>query len=335
MPNYIGGKLKIGVTMGCPAGIGPEIVVKAVSMPWPEYVQLVVLGDVKILSTTAQQLGLSSNWKILHSPEEIHSSNTHVILNLSHLSYVRPGRPTLETARAMVRYIKEGVKLCQQKVLCALVTSPISKAALRLAGESYPGHTEMLASLTGAKEYVMAFYGKRLKIVLVTIHVALKDVARLLSKDAILKAARLAKCFLKRDLGIKDPKLALAGLNPHASEGGLFGDEEEEILIPAVKAAQQQGIALFGPYPSDSLFFRAVQGEFDLVVSLYHDQGLIPFKLLHFRDGVNLTLGLPIIRTSVDHGTAYDIAGKNKADAQSLIKAIELAVKMAQNRSNL
>ncbi len=320
--------------MGCPAGVGPEIVIKALSRSWPESVQLIVLGDAKLLLAIAKQMGFPCNYEIFDSPKKIHSSNAHAILNLSHLSCVEPGRPNLETAKAMVRYIKEGVLLCQQGVLCALVTSPISKAALKLAGEPYPGHTEMLALLTGAKEYAMAFYGEKLKIVLVTIHVALKDVPKLLSKDAIIKTARLAQTFLKQDLGIKHPRLALAGLNPHASEGGLFGDEEEKILIPAVKAAQEQGIALFGPYPSDSLFFRAVEGEFDLVVSLYHDQGLIPFKLLHFRDGVNLTLGLPIIRTSVDHGTAYDIAGKGKAHAQSLIKAIELAIKMAKNRFN-
>jgi 4-hydroxythreonine-4-phosphate dehydrogenase len=232
----------------------------------------------------------------------------------------------------MVRYLKEGVRLCLEERLHALVTGPISKTALRLAGEPYPGHTEMLADMTGAKEVAMAFYGKKLKIVLVTIHVSLKEVPKLLSVEKILQVTKLAYLFLKQDLGIERPKMALAALNPHAGEGGLFGEEERQILEPAIEQALREGLPLEGPYPADSLFFRAVSGEFDLVVSLYHDQGLIPFKLLHFHDGVNLTLGLPIIRTSVDHGTAYDIAGKGVARPDSLLAAISLAQQMARNR---
>ena len=327
-----GKNLKIGITMGCPAGVGPEIVLKALGKTWPEDIKLVVLGDASWLKTVAQQLGLFQDWPIISQPRELDELTQHAVLNLSQLSQVHWGQPDLETAKAMVGYIKEGVRLCQEGILHALVTAPISKTALKLAGEPYPGHTEMLADLTGTKEFAMAFWGEKLKIVLVTIHVALKEVPHLLSQEEILKAARLAYQFLKNDLGLKAPRLALAALNPHASEGGLFGQEEEKILIPAVKDAQEEGLPLFGPYPSDSLFFRAVKGEFDLVVSLYHDQGLIPFKLLHFEDGVNLTLGLPIIRTSVDHGTAYDIAGKGVANPQSLFKAIELAIHMAKNR---
>ncbi len=324
--------INIGITMGCPAGVGPEIVLKALGKTWPEDIRLIVLGDAAWLKITAQRLGLPQDWPVISQPHEINQLTRHAVLNLSTLSQVQWGQPNLETAKAMVRYIKEGVHLCQEGTLHALVTAPISKTALKLAGEPYPGHTEMLADLTKTKKFAMAFWGEKLKIVLVTIHVALKEVPRLLSQEEILKAARLAYQFLKHDLGLEAPRLALAALNPHASEGGLFGDEEENILIPAVKAAQEENIPLFGPYPSDSLFFRAVKGEFDLVVCLFHDQGLIPFKLLHFEDGVNLTLGLPIIRTSVDHGTAYDIAGKGKANPQSLFKAIELAIHMAQNR---
>ncbi len=325
----------LGLTMGCPAGIGPEICLKALNHPWPEDLRLVVLGDQLILAHYAHNFGLSQNWSVLQSPLEIPAQKRHCVLNLSSLKTPCPGKPNLETAQAMVSYIKKGVELCLKGILNGLVTAPISKAALKLAGQPFPGHTEMLAHLTQTNEYAMAFYGQKLKIVLATIHVALSQVPLLINVDQILRVTRLAYNFLKTDLGLSAPRLALAALNPHASEGGLFGEEEEKILSPAVLQAQKQGLPLEGPFPSDSLFFRALQGEFDLVVSLYHDQGLIPFKLLHFEDGVNLTLGLPIVRTSVDHGTAYDLAGKGLAKPYSLYEAIKLAYKMASNRLRL
>ncbi len=309
-------KIRLGVTMGCPAGVGPELILKALTHPFPEDLALVVLGDENLLREAARKLSLP-----LPLAE---------IISLSQLPY-RPGAPNEETARAMVRYIKEGVRLCLEGQLAGLVTCPISKAALKLAGEPFPGHTEMLAALTGAREVAMAFYGKRLSVVLVTIHVPLRKVPELVTVPQILRVTRLAYQFLK-DLKPEEPRLALAALNPHAGEGGLFGDEEERVLQPAVEEARRQGIPLSGPYPADSLFYRAVKGDFDLVVGLYHDQALIPFKLLHFEDGVNVTLGLPIIRTSVDHGTAYDIAGQGVAREKSLVAAIELAYRLAKNR---
>ncbi len=315
--STISKKLRLGITLGCPAGVGPEIILKALTQPFPEDLELVILGDEKLLYQVAEKLSLP------RPPSQV--------VSLSELPY-QPGRPTLETASAMVRYIKEGVRLCLEGKLHGLVTCPISKEALRMAGEAYPGHTEMLAALTKTPKVAMAFYGEKLSVVLVTIHVALKEVPSLLSVKRILDVSSLAHDFLRRDLGRHNPKLALAALNPHASEGGLFGSEERRILIPAVKEAQRKGIPLSGPYPADSLFYRAVKGDFDLVVSLYHDQGLIPFKLLHFEDGVNVTLGLPIVRTSVDHGTAYDIAGQGIAKEKSLLAAIKLAYRMAKNR---
>ena len=311
--------IRLGITMGCPAGVGPEIIVKALAHPLPQDLEPVILGDEGILKEVASRLSLP-----LPRAQ---------IISLSSLPY-RPGRPDKETGKAMVRYIKEGVRLCLEGELSGLVTCPISKAALKLSGEPYPGHTEMLAALTGAGEVAMAFYGERLSVVLATIHVPLKEVPKLLGVSEILRVSRLAYRFLKEDLGLESPRLALAALNPHAGEGGLFGDEEERILSPAVQAARKEGIPLTGPYPADSLFFRAASGEFDLVVSLYHDQALIPFKLLHFEDGVNVTLGLPIVRTSVDHGTAYDIAGKGLASEKSLLSALKLAYRMAKGRLN-
>ena len=316
--------------MGCPAGVGPEIILKALSHSFPADLELVILGDPLVLEERAKVLGRAIVPPIIRDLSRMEGKIA--ILALSRLSGVVPGVPNQETARAMVRYIREGVRLCLEGTLHGLVTCPISKAALRLAGEPFPGHTEMLAALTRAKEVAMAFYGEKLKIVLVTIHVPFSRVPELLSVEKILSVTRLAYRFLRDDLGISSPRLALAALNPHASEGGLFGEEETRVLEPAVKRAQEEGLPLEGPFPADSLFFRAVAGEFDLVVSLYHDQGLIPFKLLHFRDGVNLTLGLPIVRTSVDHGTAYDLAGKGKAEETSLLAAIKLAYRMAQNR---
>ncbi|QJA05924.1 4-hydroxythreonine-4-phosphate dehydrogenase PdxA [Thermosulfurimonas marina] len=318
------------LTMGCPAGVGPDVILAGardlVRLP----ARILVLGDARVLRERARILGLSPPLSLVKTPEEARAGRLN-LLSLSELS-VQPGKPTLEGFQAMVRYIREGVRLCLSGQAAALVTGPISKEGLAAAGEPYPGHTEMLAALTGAREVAMAFWGERLRVVLVTTHLALKEALKRLSPEAILRAARLAHRFLQEDLGIKRPRLALSALNPHAGEGGLFGDEEARILAPAVEAARREGLPLEGPFPADSLFFRAASGEFDLVVALYHDQGLIPFKLLHFRDGVNVTLGLPIVRTSVDHGTAYEIAGTGRADPASLIAAVALALRVATHR---
>ena len=322
--------IRLGITMGCPAGVGPDVIVRAAEELQKLSVPVVVLGDLRVLSERAQKIGVSLNFREVSTPLEARPGELSV-LSLSELA-VEPGRPTLEGFRAMVRYVREGVGFCLKGQLSGLVTAPISKEGLKAVGEPYPGHTEMLAELTRTREYAMAFYGERLSVALVTTHLSLKEVLHSLSVEKILRTARLSYHFLKKDLGLEEPRLALSALNPHAGEGGLFGSEEKEILEPAVERARGKGIPLFGPYPADSLFFRAASREFDMVIALYHDQGLIPFKLLHFRDGVNLTLGLPIVRTSVDHGTAYDIAGTGKACPRSLIAAARLAYRMALYR---
>jgi 4-hydroxythreonine-4-phosphate dehydrogenase len=203
---------------------------------------------------------------------------------------------------------------------------------MQKAGHAYEGHTQLIASLTHSKDYVMMLAGKKLRVVLVTIHCALKEVPFLLSKEKVLRTIRITARALERDFGISRPLLAVTALNPHAGEEGLFGAEEDQMIRPAIRKAKVEGHRVEGPFPADSLFSRAAGGEFDAVVSMYHDQGLIPLKLLHFSDAVNITLGLPIIRTSVDHGTAYDIAGKDMADPRSLKAAIKMAVMMAKNR---
>ena len=236
----------------------------------------------------------------------------------------------------MGRYIEEAVRGILGGELSAMVTCPIAKKTLQLAGYSYPGHTEFLAALCRTDEYAMMLASDTLKVSLATIHAPLRQVPSLLRADAIYRLIRLTADSLRRDFAIAVPKIAVAGLNPHAGEEGLFGREEEEIIAPAVKKARAAGYAVQGPLPPDTVFYKAVQERcYNAVICMYHDQGLIPFKLLHFRDGVNVTLGLPIVRTSVDHGTAYDIAGKGVASYESLAAAYRMARQIAVNRTAL
>jgi 4-hydroxythreonine-4-phosphate dehydrogenase len=226
----------------------------------------------------------------------------------------------------MLRYINTGVDLAMEKRIDAMVTGPITKTAMKMAGSAFSGHTELIASRTGAKSHAMMLAGDRLKVILVTIHIPLNSVSRQLNTPRILETIQIAGQALKQRFGIKSPRIAVAGLNPHAGESGLFGSEEEEIIAPAVSRARALDIDATGPLPPDTVFFAAVnEKRFDAVICMYHDQGLIPFKLIHFKDGVNTTLGLPIIRTSVDHGTAYDIAFQGIADHSSLMAAIRMA----------
>ena len=232
----------------------------------------------------------------------------------------------------MVEYIFRAVEMIQQEDLAAMVTCPISKSLMHRAGHRYDGHTQLIAHLTNADEYVMMLAGERLRVSLVTIHCSLKEVPVLLNKDMVYKTIAVTARALREDLGIENARLAVAALNPHAGESELFGSEERESIGPAIKQARDEGFHVTGPFPADTLFHKAASGSFDAVIAMYHDQGLIPLKLLHFSDAVNVTLGLPIIRTSVDHGTAYDIAGTGQADASSLKEAIKLAAKMVRNR---
>ena len=211
-----------------------------------------------------------------------------------------------------------------------MATAPISKRVLQLAGYPYPGHTELLAKLTHQRECRMMLLGKRLKVVLATVHLPLVQVAQELTRERVRVTLEMAYQGLRKYFAIPRPRLAVAALNPHAGEEGIFGREEKEIIFPAVQGARRQGIHADGPLPADTLFYQAVRGDYDAVVCMYHDQGLIPLKLLHFFGGVGLTLGLPLIRTSVDHGTAYDIAGKDKADPSSMKEAILLAARLAR-----
>ncbi len=325
----------IGITMGCPAGIGPEIIVRYFEQHPPDArFKPVVLGDPGIIQRCCNELDCSLSPILWHPGLDIPEGSIPV-LSLSQLpsDTLEWGRPTRKTAKAMVSYIEKGVELVQNSQLDAICTCPISKDALKNAGYPYPGHTEMLADLTGSSQYAMMMAGKKLRVTLVTIHCALKEVPALLSIHAVLKLIRMTNQSLKNDFGIASPRIGVAGLNPHAGENRLFGDEEERLIQPAILQAEKEGIDVSGPFPPDTVFFTATEyGSYDTIICMYHDQGLIPFKLLHFHDGVNVTLGLSIVRTSVDHGTAYDIAGKGTARCDSLMEAVQLAFEISSNR---
>lgn len=328
----------IGITMGCPVSIGPEIILKYFAKPAADNnITPVVLGDITVLQKCATDLGYKNvqiiPWTVGTEPPK-KTENIIPVLPLSNLTEadIVWGQPSNTTAKAMARYITEGVKLAQEGVLDGITTCPISKYSLNQAGFSFPGHTEMLAELTGSKDYAMMMAGDRLRVTLVTIHCSLASVPSALTKASITQLIQTTHHALSVDFGLKNPKIAVAALNPHSGENCLFGNEEETTIRPAIARAKEQGISVHGPFPPDTVFFNAAQGDYDAVVCMYHDQGLIPFKLLHFADGVNITLGLPIVRTSVDHGTAYDIAGRGTANPTSLHNAIELAATISNNR---
>jgi 4-hydroxythreonine-4-phosphate dehydrogenase len=213
-----------------------------------------------------------------------------------------------------------------------MVTCPISKALMQKAGHPYEGHTQLIAHVTGTRDYVMMLAGERLRVALVTIHCPLSEVPAGITPEKVHRTIAVTAAALRTDFGFKSPRLAVAALNPHAGEGGMFGSEEADRIVPGIRKAEEEGIDVAGPLPADTLFHAAASGRYDAVVAMYHDQGLIPLKLLHFYDAVNVTLGLPIVRTSVDHGTAYDIAGKGKANPSSLLAAVRMACAMVRNR---
>ena len=322
--------------MGDPSGIGPEIIVKALSDSKIYGIcQPVVLGDLGALSVEIEGAKkrpiniISKPFEAKGDPEEI---DLIAISQLDKESII-PGVPTVEGGKAMVNYIIKAVEMARHRELAAMVTCPVNKALMRKAGHIFEGHTQLIAHLTNTEDYVMMLAGDKLRVALVTIHCALEKVPSTLDHDRIYKTIIITSQALQLDFGLKTPRLAVAALNPHAGESGLFGSEEDEIIRPAIETARAEGFLVEGPLPADTLFYRAAAGQFDAVVAMYHDQGLIPLKLLHFSDAVNITLGLPIVRTSVDHGTAYDIAGKGAADPSSLKAAIRMAVRMARNRA--
>jgi 4-hydroxythreonine-4-phosphate dehydrogenase len=331
----------IGITMGCPVGIGPEIILRFMAKKKASDQFLpIVIGDIALLKRCAKDLQVDIEIVSWQPGNPVDAEKLQVIepgadegysLNAESLLW---GKPDKETGHAAGAYITKAVQLISQDVLDAMVTCPIAKYAMQLAGYKFPGHTEMLASLCNTKNYGMMMAGKRLKVSLVTIHTPLAKVPEQLSQDEIIRVIHLTGETLVRDFGISKPRIAVSGLNPHSGEAGLFGEEETRIIEPAISGAVSKKWDISGPLPPDTVFMKAMDNDYDAVVAMYHDQGLIPFKLVHFEDGVNFTMGLPIIRTSVDHGTAYDIAGKGLASASSLEASFTMAAQITTNRKN-
>lgn len=323
----------LAITMGDPCGVGPEIIIKAMQDPLLSFCDYFVIGDTLAIDRAITVCRSDLQIRTINSPEEAIGCGKSVIPLLA-LSELAPkdlvyGLPTAAAGDAAFQYICSAARFCLDGRVSAMVTAPINKEAMHKAGHDYPGHTELLAELGGVENYVMMLAGDILRVSLVTIHEALADVPALITAEKVLDTIRLTARGVGLLTGKKDPKLAVLSLNPHCGEGGMFGNDEQRAIIPAIEAARREHIDAVGPLSADTLFHFAQQGFYDGVVAMYHDQGLIPLKMLHFEDGVNLTLGLPFIRTSVDHGTAYDLAGSGKASEKSLLAAIRMAVKMA------
>jgi 4-hydroxythreonine-4-phosphate dehydrogenase len=326
----------VAITMGDPAGIGPEVILKALADPAIKRVcRPLILGDWGVFNRASGHRKSAPKlipWRQGQPFLPMLNGAAFVVCPLSSLKAAdsRPGVASKAGGHATFRYIRVAAKLALTGVADAIATAPISKHSLIDAGYHYPGHTELLAELSGTRECRMMLAGKELRVVPVTGHIALSKVSRALTVQNIQTTIELAHRCLKEFFAIAKPRIAVAALNPHGGEGGIFGDEESKIIQPAITAARRKDIEARGPFPADSLFHQAARGGYDAVICMYHDQGLIPLKLHHFFGGVALTLGPPFIRTSVDHGTAYDIAGKGKADATSMKEAILLAARLAR-----
>lgn len=328
----------IGITMGDAAGVGPEIIVKALrSNEVYSTSRPLVIGDAAIIRRALEYTGVQAEIRSVSDPGEgAYECGTIDVLDLALLPEDLPvGRISAEAGNAAFRYIEKAVSLAAAHEIDAICTAPLNKEALQKGGHRYPGHTEILADLTGTDDYSMMLSAPKLKVIHLTTHVGLIEAVRRITPERTYKVIRLADETLRR-AGFHQPKIAVCGINPHAGENGLFGEgEEEEKLIPGIEQARSEGIEVYGPLPADTLFFRAVRGDFDIVVACYHDQGHGPIKVLGLEAGVNITVGLNggIIRTSVDHGTAFDIAGTGKADEGSLLEAIRMAVELAPKQN--
>jgi 4-hydroxythreonine-4-phosphate dehydrogenase len=323
----------LAITMGDGAGIGPEIVVKALSrLEVRQLCRPLVIGDVMTLYQSLQFAGDGGRHQIksVAAVDDVDWNDATTIPVLQPgdaLAGVKPGELSAEAGRGAVEYVLAATELAKRGEVAGIVTAPLNKEAMRLAGYHYPGHTELLAEQFGVKHYSLVLAARGQFIFHVTTHVSLRNALDLITLPRVLGQIRLAH-LLAAALGRGNETIAVAGLNPHAGEGGLFGREEIETLAPAVRAAQAEGIPVVGPLPADVLFPRAAKGRYSFVIAMYHDQGHAVFKTLYFDEGVNVTVGLPIIRTSVDHGTAFDIAGQGIASESSLVEAIRLAAQL-------
>jgi 4-hydroxythreonine-4-phosphate dehydrogenase len=326
----------LAISMGDPAGIGAEVIVKALVDPTlRRRARFIIYGMNEMLAYAADLAEHDVFWwrdqyngRLRGYPHDV------VVVDYDQYSLLGHAvrAPSKTGGEASMRFCLDAIEAARTGIADAVVTAPIAKESWKLAGYHYPGHTELLAHATGARRYNMAFVGGPLRVVLATVHVPLNGLWGRLNIGAVFQPIELMHQALVDWFGIAKPRLAVCGLNPHASENGQFGDEEERIISPAIFMARQQGIDATGPYPPDTIFLKARDGAFDAVVAMYHDQGLIPVKLLAFDQAVNVTLGLPIIRTSPDHGTAFDIMGRNRANPGSMRAALDLAIHLAGQR---
>ncbi len=322
---------RIAITMGDPAGIGPEIIVKAFQEQL-SFCQPIVIGSARFLESIARQMKTPITVHPISSPDQARFQPD--VLDVLDLDNVSPdlirGQATAEGGHASVQYIETAVKLALDQQVSAITTGPINKESIHKAGFLYPGHTELLAKLTDTKDVALMLAGKNLRVVLTTTHLPLSQVSEQITVDRVLTTIRLTHQWLHRHV-TSTPKIAVTGLNPHCGDGGIFGGEEQSAIIPALDRAREEGIQVDGPFSADALFIRKQFDAYDAVIAMYHDQGMIPVKMDSMGTAVNITLGLPILRTSVDHGTAYDIAGSGTASPLSLIIALKKAAELSQH----
>lgn len=322
----------VGITMGDPSGIGPEIILKSFGNESVNNNRVVVIGDFNTMLAASNMLKINA-FKLRRVQEISDCSFSHEFLNILDLNLfgidqLLHGKVNAVSGSAAFECLKKAIELAKNKEIDAIATAPLNKEALHLAGHKYAGHTEILADLTGTKDYAMLLYDKKLSVIHVSTHISLLEAVTGLKRERIEKVTVLAENAMKRLMG-KSPRIAVAGINPHSGENGLFGDEEIREIIPAIKNMKAKGLNVEGPVPPDTVFLQALNGKYDVVVAMYHDQGHIPLKLLGFNTGVNITVGLPFIRTSVDHGTAFEIAWQGKASEESMVEAVKLALKLA------
>ncbi len=326
----------IGITMGDPCGIGAEVIVKALADPAIRALgRMIIYGAADVLEGVADAAGIRPFWFTLRRGEPLRVDSGVVVVDFDDYPaglWVN-ARPTAEGGRASLRFVDEAIAAARDGVIDALVTGPIHKVSWKLAGCRFPGHTEKIADAFNTKRFTMAFFGGDLRLALASTHVGMFELRNHFTIGLVFQPIDLLHEALQRWFGIEKPRIAVAGLNPHAGEEGLFGDEEKRIIEPAIQMARNAGIDVEGPFPADTLFTERRRSRYDGIVAMYHDQGLIPVKLLSFGTAVNVTLGLPIVRTSVDHGTAFDIAGTNAADPGSMKEAIRLACRCASPSS--
>ena len=331
----MGKKLVVGITQGDGNGIGYEVIIKALADErMLDMCTPVIYGSSKIFGFYKKQIhNLEQiNTNVITSAKDVHQKRVNIVNCLPENVFVEPGRATPESAKSAMTALEKAVEDIKEGYIDVLITAPINKRAMSAEGFGYTGHTEYLEQTFGVDDVAMIMVCDNLKVGVVTGHIPLKDVCQSITSEKIVKKLRLMRASLQQDFGIDAPKIAVLGLNPHCGDGGLLGDEEQQIILPAVQQANAEGIMAFGPYSPDGFFGLGNYNKFDAVLAMYHDQGLTPFKAIAFEEGVNYTAGLPIVRTSPDHGTAYEMAGRDKADPRSMKSAIYTAIDIWHKR---